>query len=162
MHLPADLADLGDNPEAYKFTPPWNSEQRTYELKTNNTEDDYSAIRDLCHTLGTASDADFQCELEAIFDVDGFLRLAAVEILVGHWDNYIGNQNNFYLYERPSDGRLMMFSYDVDNTCGIEWGGNWVDQNVYDWDQWGTKPLYDRMMGVEQYRTPRLVHPRLD
>ena len=85
--------------------------------------------------------------------MDGFLRLAAVEILVGHWDNYIGNQNNFYLYERPSDGRLMMFSYDVDNTCGIEWGGNWVDQNVYDWDQWGTKPLYDRMMGVEQYRT---------
>ena len=150
---PADLADLGDNPEAYKFTPPWNSEQRTYELKTNNTQDDYSAIRDLCHTVGTASDADFQCELEAIFDVDGFLRLAAVEILVGHWDNYIGNQNNFYLYERPSDGRLMMFSYDVDNTCGIEWGGNWVGQNVYDWDQWGTKPLYDRMMGVEQYRT---------
>ena len=150
---PADLADLGDNPEAYKFTPPWNSEQRTYELKTNNAEDDYSAIRDLCHTVGTASDADFQCELEAIFDVDGFLKLAAVEILVGHWDNYIGNQNNFYLYERPSDGRLMMISYDVDNTLGIEWGGNWSNQNVYDYDQWGTKPLYDRMMGVEQYRT---------
>ena len=150
---PADLADLGDNPEAYKFTPPWNSEQRTYELKTNNTQDDYSAIRDLCHTVGTASDADFQCDLEAIFDVDGFLRLAAVEILVGHWDNYIGNQNNFYLYQRPSDGRLMMISYDVDNTLGIEWGGNWVNQNVYDYDQWGTKPLYDRMMGVEQYRT---------
>ena len=60
---PADLADLGDNPEAYKFTPPWNSEQRTYELKTNNTQDDYSAIRDLCHTVGTASDADFQLSL---------------------------------------------------------------------------------------------------
>ena len=88
-----------------------------------------------------------------MFDVDGFLKLAAVEILVGHWDNYIGNQNNFYLYERPSDGRLMMISYDVDNTLGIEWGGNWVNQNVYDYDQWGTKPLYDRMMDVEQYRT---------
>ena len=150
---PANLDDLGDNPEAYKFTPPWNSEQRAYELKSNQAQDDYSAIRDLCHTVGTASDADFQCALEAIFDVDGFLKLAAVEILVGHWDNYIGNQNNFYLYERPSDGRLMMFSYDVDNTLGIEWGGNWVNQNVYDYDQWGTKPLYDRMMGVEQYRT---------
>ena len=44
------------------------------------------------------------------------LKLAAVEILVGHWDNYIGNQNNFY-HERL-DGRLMMISYDVDNTLG--------------------------------------------
>ena len=32
---PADLADLGDNPESYKFTPSWNGEQRVYELKTN-------------------------------------------------------------------------------------------------------------------------------
>ena len=150
---PADLADLGDNPESYKFTPSWNADQRVYELKTNETADDYSAIRDLCHAVGTASDSEFQCALESVFDVDGFLKLAAVEILVGHWDNYIGNQNNFYLYERPSDGRLMMISYDVDNTLGIEWGGNWVNQNVYDYDQWGTKPLYDRMMGVEQYRT---------
>ena len=150
---PADLADLGDDPESYKFTPPWNDQQRAYELKTNETADDYSAIRDLCHTVGTASDGDFQCALESVFDVDGFLRLAAVEILVGHWDNYIGNQNNFYLYQRPTDGRLMMISYDVDNTLGIEWGGNWANQNVYDWDQWGTKPLYDRMMQVEQYRT---------
>jgi spore coat protein H len=150
---PADLADLGDNPESYKFTPSWNGEQRVYELKTNETADDYSAIRDLCHTVGSASDAEFQCALESVFDVDGFLKLAAIEMLVGHWDNYIGNQNNFYLYERPSDGRLMMFSYDVDNTLGIEWGGNWANQNVYDYDQWGTKPLYDRMMGVEQYRT---------
>ena len=150
---PADLADLGNDPEAYKFNPPWNAEQRTYELKTNQTADDYSAIRDLCHTVGTASDDDFECALEAVFDVDGFLKLAAAEILVGHWDNYIGNQNNFYLYERPSDGRLMMICYDPDNTLGIEWGGNWANQYVYDWDQWGTKPLYDRMMQVEQYRT---------
>ena len=94
---PADLADLGNDPEAYKFTPPWNDWQRTYELKTNQQEDDYSAIRDLCHIVGTASNGDFQCELEAVFDVDGFLKLTAVEILVGHWDNYIGNQNNFTL-----------------------------------------------------------------
>ena len=150
---PSDLADLGDDPESYKLTPYWDSEQRIYELKTNKVLDDYTAIRDLCHTVGTASDSEFQCALESVFDVDGFLKLAAVEILVGHWDNYIGNQNNFYLYERPSDGRLMMISYDVDNTLGIEWGGNWVNQNVYDYDQWGTKPLYDRMMDVEQYRT---------
>ena len=150
---PANLDDLGSDPEAYKFTPPWNSEQRAYELKTNQGQDDYSAIRDLCHTVGTTSDAEFQCALEAVLDVDGFLKLAAAEILVGHWDNYIGNQNNFYLYQRPTDGRLMMISYDVDNTLGIQWGGDWMNQNVYSWNAWGARPLYDRMMDVEQYRT---------
>jgi hypothetical protein len=150
---PANLDYLGTDPEAYKFTPPWNSEQRAYELKTNLDLDDYSAIAALCTVLETASDSDLECALEEVFDVDAFLRLAAAEILVGHWDNYIGNQNNFYLYQRPSDGRLTMISYDVDNTLGIEWGGNWANQDVYAWNQWGARPLYDRMMGIENYRT---------
>jgi len=150
---PANLDNLGSDPEAYKFTPPWNSEQRAYELKTNLEADDYSAIRDLCWTLGTASTSEFECALEAVFDVDAFLRLAAMEILLGHWDNYIGNQNNYYLYQRPTDGRLTMISYDTDNTLGIEWGGNWATANVYAWNQWGARPLYDRLMDVEQYRT---------
>ena len=121
---PADLADLGDNPESYKFTPSWNGEQRVYELKTNETADDYSAIRDLCHTVGSASD-DFECALEAVFDVDGFLKLAAAEIW---WaTGTTTSATNNYLYERPSDGRLMMICYDPDNTLGIEWGGNWAE-----------------------------------
>ena len=40
--------------------PSWNGEQRVYELKTNETADDYSAIRDLCHTV-ERRDAEFQC-----------------------------------------------------------------------------------------------------
>ena len=149
---PGDLAYLGEDPEAYKLTPWW-SDQRVYELKTNTVEDDYSAIAELCTVIGTVPDDEFECALEAIFDVDAFLKTAAMEILVGHWDNYIGNHNNYYLYERPTDGRLMMISYDVDNTLGIEWGGGWATHNVYQWDQWGERPLYERVMGIEQYRT---------
>ena len=124
-----------------------------YELKTNTVEDDSSAIAELCTVIGTVPDDEFECALEAIFDVDAFLKTAAMEILVGHWDNYIGNHNNYYLYERPTDGRLMMITYDVDNTLGIEWGGGWATHNVYQWDQWGDRPLYERVMGIEQYRT---------
>ena len=47
----------------------------------------------------------------------------------------------------------MMITYDVDNTLGIEWGGGWATHNVYQWDQWGERPLYERVMGIEQYRT---------
>ena len=126
-------------PEAYKLSPWW-SDQRVYELKTNTVEDDYSAIAELCTVIGTVPDDEFECALEAIFDVDAFLKTAAMEILVGHWDNYIGNHNNYYLYERPTDGRLMMITYDVDNTLGIEWGGGWATHNVYQWDQWGERP----------------------
>ena len=149
---PGDLAYLGEDPEAYKLSPWW-SDQRVYELKTNTVEDDYGAIAELCTVIGTVPDNEFECALESIFDVDAFLKTAAMEILVGHWDNYIGNHNNYYLYERPTDGRLMMITYDVDNTLGIEWGGGWATHNVYQWDQWGERPLYERVMGIEQYRT---------
>ena len=117
VHVSRGFGLPREDPEAYKLTPWW-SDQRVYELKTNTVEDDYSAIAELCTVIGTVPDDEFECAFEAIFDVDAFLKTAAMEILVGHWDNYIGNHNNYYLYERPTDGRLMMISYDVDNTLG--------------------------------------------
>ena len=34
-------------------------------------------------------------------DIDRFLTHWAIEVLVGHWDGYAGNRNNFYLYREP-------------------------------------------------------------
>jgi spore coat protein CotH len=99
---PADLVFLDTDPEAYKLTPPW-SDQRIYELKTNEAQDDYSALAHFIDILNNTSDDEFPCELESVFDVEAYLKVLAGEILVGHWDNYVGNKNNFYLYERSFD-----------------------------------------------------------
>lgn len=149
---PADLTYAGPDGEDYTFTPPWNANQRVYALTTNRSEDDYTALARLATVLHSASDAELPCALEAVFDVQLYLRTAAAEILCGHWDNYIGNRNNYYLYERPSDGRIAYFAYDVDNTLGIEWGGNWVNADPFAWAPSGDRPLYTRLMAIPRYR----------
>ncbi len=148
---PANLAFISNNPEAYKFTPSW-SDQRVYELKTNNLNDDYSSLAEFIDVLNNTPMDELPCALEAIFDVDAYLKTAAGEILFGHWDNYIGNKNNFYLYERTTDGRLMYIPYDMDNTAGIQWFGEWTDRDIYSWNFENDRVLYTRLLDVEAYR----------
>ena len=39
--------------------------------------------------------------LAAAIDLDRFITFWAVEVLIGHWDGYAGNRNNFYIYREP-------------------------------------------------------------
>lgn len=148
---PSTLTYEGPNGDDYKFTPSW-SDQRVYDLKTNKNADDYSSLAAFIDILNNTSLEELPCALEGIFDVHSYLRIAAMEVLAGHWDNYIGNKNNFYLYQRSTDGRLMYIPYDVDNTLGIQWFGNWTDQDPYEWTEETDRPLYSRLMQIPQYR----------
>ena len=149
---PANLEFISNNPDAYKFTPSW-SNQRVYELKTNKLSDDYSALAHFIAVLNNTSIDELSCALEDVFDVDAYLKVLTGEILFGHWDNYVGNKNNFYLYERSTDGRLMYIPYDMDNTLGIQWFGEWTDQNIYNWTDSGDRPLYTRLLQIPEYRS---------
>jgi len=150
---PADLSYQGDDPEDYTYNNPWD-DTRVYDLTNNGTglDADYTSIANLASVLNNTPTSSLVCELESIFDVDAFLHLSAIEILIGHWDNYIGNMNNYFLYERPEDGRLMMFSYDIDNSMGVWWNGDWANENPFTWNMSQTRPLYERIMEIPRYR----------
>jgi len=147
---PAELTFISNDPDDYKFTA-W-SEQRVYELKTNEAQDDYTALAEFIDALNNSNDSELPCALEAVFDVEGYLKTMAGEILVGHWDNYIGNKNNFYLYQRSFDERLMYLPYDADNTLGIQWFGEWTSQDPYAWTESSNRPLYQRILENDSYR----------
>jgi spore coat protein CotH len=46
---------------------------------------------------------------EKLLDVDAFITLWASEVLIGHWDGYAGNRNNFYIF-RPKRSGLFYFT----------------------------------------------------
>lgn len=148
---PATLTYISNDPDAYKFTPSW-SNQRVYELKTNEFADNYQALGHFIDVLNNTPLSDLPCALEDVFDVDAYLKVAAGEILVGHWDNYIGNKNNFYLYQRQTDGRLVYLPYDADNTLGVQWFGEWTNQDIHNWTNDSDRPLYTRLLDVPEYR----------
>jgi spore coat protein CotH len=59
-----------------------------------------------------------EAEIEKQFDIDMFLKYMAIEFLLCHWDGYLGNGNNFFIYVEPNNGKYHFFSYDFDLTFG--------------------------------------------
>jgi hypothetical protein len=59
-------------------------------------------------------DAELPDALAQVIDVDQFMRYWALEALVGHWDGYSGNRNNFYVYEEPVSGLLHFMPWGID------------------------------------------------
>lgn len=148
---PADLTYLGSNDDSYKVEV---FGRRIYELKTNLWQDNYADLADFITALNNASNSQFSCELESVFDVKTYIKYAALEVLQGHWDGYIFNQNNYYLYHDQSTGLMKWIPYDLDNTLGIDWvNQDWASRNIYNWEQGGSdRPLFERLMDNDKYR----------
>ncbi len=148
---PADLTYLGSNDDSYKAEV---FGRRIYELKTNLWQDNYADLADFVAALDNTSNSQLACELESVFDVKTYIKYAALEVLQGHWDGYIFNQNNYYLYHDQGTGLMKWIPYDLDNTLGIDWvNQDWASRNIYDWEQGGSdRPLFERLINNAKYR----------
>ena len=62
-------------------------------------------------------------DLATIFHLKNALNYLAAGIICGHWDSFLGIDNNDYLYLHK-DGRLRIIAWDLDNTfgSGLGWG----------------------------------------
>jgi len=147
---PADLMYQGSNPEDYKLK---NGERRTYDLHTNTKYDDYQDLVDLITVISTSAGADFECLINQAFNVSNYLKVVAVDILAGNWDNYSYLKNNYYLYRNPVSTRMEFIPYDMDNTFGVDWFNvSWATRDIYNWSSDEARPLYDNIMASGEYQ----------
>ena len=125
-----------------------------YELKTNEALDDFSGLVHFIDVLNNSTATEFPCAIQEVLDVDTWLNSLAFQILVGQWDGYTYNKNNYYLYQRPSDGKFVFIEYDLDNTFGVDWMNiDWQFRNIYAWSPGNAqRPLYTRMMQVPYFK----------
>ena len=148
---PADLTYNGSSGSAYKGT---NSLGRIYDLKTNVAADDYTDLANFITILNNTAIGELPQKLEAVFNVNSYLRYMAMEVLTGHWDGYSYNKNNFYLYHNQATGKFEFIPYDTDNTFGIDWfGKDWGTRNIYSWAPSNeSRPLTKRLLSIKKYR----------
>lgn len=148
---PADLTFISNNAEDYKFAL-WG--ERHYDLKTNTYLDDYSDLSEFIAALNANSSSDAICIIPKYIDVYSYIKVAAADVLIGNWDGYILNKNNFYLYHNQISDRFNYLPYDLDNTWGIDWiGQDWAERNIYTWSQANEdRPLYELIMNEPEYR----------
>lgn len=73
-----------------------------FDLKTNEEDADFADVRALYDVLHdssrTTGEAAWMSALEAVFDVDAFLRYLAVNQVVQNWDTYGTMTHNYFLY----------------------------------------------------------------
>ncbi len=138
-------ATLEDNGQIY--------DNGTYELETNKDLNDRSQLANFVSVLNSTPSSIFVAEIEKVFDVDSYIRYLAVEALIGHWDGYSYNQNNYYLYENSESGLIEFIPYDLDNTFGIDWiGRDWGTRDVKDWPKHGeARPLTKKILSQTTY-----------
>ncbi|MBP6979274.1 MAG: CotH kinase family protein [Bacteroidales bacterium] len=156
---PADLTYKGSDPDDYKFM---SGGRRAYELTINEEIDNYSDLRDFIQMLHTASDAEFKCKIDQYFNVYDYLKIIAFDIITANWDGYIYNKNNFYLYHNTQTGKFEYMPYDLDNTFGIDWFNiDWGTRSIYQWGLWESRPLFDRLMGITEFRNQFSVYVKV-
>ncbi len=92
------------------------SDFRTEWLGTYDVQEgdgDPAALEAVVEAL-EASDDEVLEALDGAVDLDQYLSFWAMEVLLGHWDGYAGNSNNYFVYQDPADGRLDFLPWGID------------------------------------------------
>lgn len=147
---PADLVYLGNDPDLYKYS---NNGTRAYELKTNTGLDDYSDLAHFIDVLNNTVSDSLHTKLDAVFNIQSYLKYLVFECITGQWDGYSYNKNNYYLYHNLTSGKFEFIPYDLDNTFGIDWMNiDWGQRNIYNWLSDEPRPLTRRLLQDPYYR----------
>ncbi len=117
-HFEDDTGNLYEGQLA-DFTPELVS---NFEFKTTDespTEPDRSDLDRVVSAL-QVEDSQLVAALEQVIDLDAFITFWAMEVLVGHWDGYNGNRNNYYIYNDPITGLFNFIPWGTDAAFGIK------------------------------------------
>jgi len=126
-----------------------------FDKKTNESDADWSDIENLFEILHndsrSSNSEQWKTDLEAVFDVDGFLKWLAVNTTIQNWDTYGMMNHNYYLYHDPADKLIKWIPWD--NNEALQDGkmdGSLSLSLAEVNDSW---PLISYIMGQDEYVT---------
>ena len=130
--------------------------EENFEKKTNEDDEDWSDIIALFDALhddtATTAPATWRENLEAVFDVDGFLKYLAVNGIIQNWDTYGRMTHNYYLYNNPETSKLTWIPWDNNEALqeGKQGGALNLDFSNLDSSNW---PLIAKLYADDVYKT---------
>ncbi len=93
----------------------------------NGNDVGFADLQELTDALDAMDDpATFLADADAVIDIDRYVRFAATEIFLGHWDGYAWTRNNYFVYRGP-DARWTFMPWGIDQTFWDYlpiWGGD--------------------------------------
>lgn len=89
-----------------------------YELKTNETANDWTDLIGLLDALNNGTDAEVQADLPTLFVWTPLLRSLALDNMFGNLDAYIQSARNFYLYHDSTTLQWSWIHWDANMAFG--------------------------------------------
>lgn len=105
--------------------------EKTFEAKNSTAQQSFARLIEWIRTINRPDDTDV-ADLEANFDIDGFLRVTAVMLYSGAFDQLTGWQpHNYYLFLDSKQDRWHYLPWDLD--CGFSTNAFGRIKVVDDW-----------------------------
>ncbi len=154
----ANLQFIGDDPSAY---------ERTFEPQTKASKKGQRRLVEFIKLINLSPQKDFAANLDSKMEVNDFLRVTAVLLFSGAFDQLTGwNPHNYYLYYDAQHDRWRYLPWDLDvGFCEIAFG------QIHVLDDWNAawpvaaqmpNPLLERIVAdpvlLQRYRaTARII-----
>ena len=90
-----------------------------YELKTNETANDWSDLVDFIDQLNNTPVSALPDSLHNRLDVNSALAMLAIDNFTVNLDSYVGRCANYYFYHRDLDDRFVFTKWDQNEAWGI-------------------------------------------
>jgi hypothetical protein len=127
----------------------FNAETREHlELETNEDENDRSDVQAVIDALA-ASDEQVVAALDRVIDLEQFFSFWALETLIGHWDGYAGNSNNYFAYHDPTTDKFFFIPWGTDQAFV---GDNPNDMIEYDRTVYAAGTIANRLYALPSER----------
>lgn len=129
----------------------------TYELKTNETANDWSGLLGFVNAMGPDS-ATFCAEHRKWIDPDNVTKLLAFNMVFSNFDSYTGSGRNFYLYQVADSAgvigsKIDFIPWDVNLSFGA-YTNNWnvLTQDLLTQSNAVNRPLVRRVLECDSLK----------
>ncbi|MGZ3864669.1 MAG: CotH kinase family protein [Bacteroidia bacterium] len=129
-----------------------------YELKTNNTANDWSDLLNLIDKINNSTSTAFHDSLEKIMETTSALRGWALTGIFSDLDSYQGSGHNYYVYDDSITNKFHYILWDVNEAFGNFNMGMTVSQMealsmFYISNPPANRPLYYKMLANATYKS---------
>lgn len=118
------------------------------ELQSNEDLGERADVQAVIDALALP-DAEVVAALGELVNLDQFFDFWALETLLGHWDGYSGNSNNFFAYHDPTSGKFHFIPWGTDQTFV---GDNPNDNLPYQITVYAAGTLSNRLYAIPEQR----------
>lgn len=131
--------------------------QTKYELKNNETINDWNDIVNFIDKLNNSTASNLQSELDAVFNADEYIKSWASHIIFANLDSYAGSGHNYYIYHEPIQNVFRWINWDVNEAFGVFTMGLTLSQieqmsMFYVPNPTGNRPLHSKLLANTYYK----------